>query len=597
MEREKLLRNDQDVDTAGFAVSKRTTEADRDERDDGAALRASNTWQRLDSNSEASQQRSDDDDVIKVDATDVLTPNERSAGILGRMTQAQVRAARAELRAKKFSPTIEREFHVFCAAYGLDDSPSARQQFVRFLSQAGLGATKKPSSTSQSSSAAKAVFFEQVKSGNQATMDLVGARDVFDPRVALSDEEREQLRGLTMADGRNALEVRQEAEKAWETKEYGTVIDAKAAYASGAPHLAAFQMAARNAGYTSEEIAMVAESKSETWLWHHAATGITSVRSQYEAMPSSYDDFVKLFGPKPIQKYALDCNELEDARAARAAGQTLAQFRAERGVSFYEAPLTEKPADPLLPDPRNLTYLGTCTAAGGTLGAFTGTFLTCQTNGKKYFGAGITTAFGAGYAGQQVAVWGRPGATLDDVITGQSVGIEGGKDFLKGTLSGAISGNSFGYMVGAGASAGLTIPVGATFTDTVELGDGIPFKTSTEKAIGWTLTEMAQFGKPRKQISDTIAQWPESNPYGGGLYLSLMGLATDGSHNFTNPMPDKLRDAWQQSPERAEIASLITSHGGKEAITRAKKWAELVPAMKDLAMRFYQREVKDYIAK
>lgn len=601
MAKDKDLRNDLAQTEATPDTAPRRADPDRDA--ETSAVRESTTWQDRDARREvSSQDGGDQDDVIKVDTAEVLTPNERSAGILSRLTRADAQTARRELTARRFDARLENEFHTFCTAYGLADSRAARGQFVAFLGQAGLAGKRTITTAEQASTAAKSVFFAQVAAGAKVSRDTVGARDVLDPRIALTDEERAQLRGITLADGKNALDERTAAEEAWQTKQYQTVLDAKAIYASGTPHLAAFQMAARNAGYTDAEIAMVAEGKDKTWLWHYTRKVVGIGESPLAEMPATYKDFVALFGKAPLQRDTLDCNQLEDARLAIAAGQTLAQFYAdpERGAAYFQAPARDGMQGPeVLPDIRKMKLLpiGYCEAGSATLAAATVGFIHCTTNGKYYVSGGFTTAMGLALSGQRLAVWGVEGASIDDVITGPSLGAEG--SFGEGlSVGGVIMGNHSGIVVGGSGSLGVTIPAGVSFSETYDLRSGkVPLISSTYESVEGGMTELTFGGNGRGQIEDTLRLWPAGNQHGHGLYNFLTGNADSNLHDFTTNLPSKLEGTWNASAEKQAVEQLVASRGGVAAVSRAKQWGELVPEMKALALRFFDREVRNYIAR
>ncbi len=597
MGNEQLQRTD--ADDSSLANRRRPTV---DNETDTSANRESTTW--LERDGDKDGDKDGDDDVIKVDTVETFTPNERAAGILSRMTQADARLARSELRAKRFVARIEQEFRNFCMAYGLADSKVARTQFVAFLGQAGLGKTRAINTVAQSSNAAKSVFFEDVAAGTKVTLDTVGARDVFDPRVPLTDEERDKLRGLTI-DGKNALVMREAAEKEWETKQYSTVIDAKAVYATGSPHLAAFEMAARNAGYSSAEIAMAAEGKDEEWLWHYTREGLIAPgQSKYAAMPATLKAFQDAYGTSPMQVYRVDCNRLEDARMAIAAGQTLAQFYADpdRGEQYFQAPDREMKQPSLadqLPDPRKLKTwpLGFCSAGSATLGVATVGYIYCSTNNKYYISGGFTTALGIALSGQRLVVWGVEGATLESVITGPSTGAE----FSIGegvSIGGVLFANSSGVMAGASGNLGVTLPAGINFSETYDIQSGkVPLISSTYEAVSGGLTELTFGGVGRGKVLDTVAKWPMTNAYGHGFYNYLTGVADSNLHSFTLYLPAPLEKAWNASAEQQAIKDLIAAHGGEQAISRGKTWGQLVPEMKALTLQFYEREVKNYVAR
>ncbi|MEO7093446.1 MAG: hypothetical protein ABI175_09355, partial [Polyangiales bacterium] len=77
------------------------------------------------------------DDTIKVDTSVTLTPQQRAADLLARLTASDAKVARSELaRLKKFRPKLEAEFKQFCLAYGYDNSPNSRGLFVQYLEKA-----------------------------------------------------------------------------------------------------------------------------------------------------------------------------------------------------------------------------------------------------------------------------------------------------------------------------------------------------------------------------------------------------------------------------------------------------------------------------
>ena len=269
------------------------------------------------------------DDTIKVDTAVTLTPQQRAADLLARLTASDAKIARAELaRLKKFRPKLEGEFKQFCLAYGYDDSKNSRGLFVQYLENANLGAKPKAVSADQQATGAMQVLFTDIKPGERLPPTAIGLREALDPRNELTDDQREKLKGVVLDDGRTALQARLEAEQLWATKKINLVIDVNAAYGSETPHLAAFTSAARDAGYTQQEIDMVTTGATPAELWR--PVGGT------EAMPTSLADYQKKFGSGSQRQFLLDASRLEDARAALAQGMTLDQLDAARRQQGYD---------------------------------------------------------------------------------------------------------------------------------------------------------------------------------------------------------------------------------------------------------------------
>lgn len=271
-----------------------------------------------------------DDDTIKVDTSVTLTPAQRAADLLARLTAADAQIARSEMtRLKKFRPKLEAEFKQFCLAYAYDDSKNSRGLFVQYLENANLGAKPKAVSAAQQANSAMQVLFTDIKPGERVPATTIGLREALDPRNELTDEQREKLKSIVLDDGRNGLEARLEAEQLWATKKINLVIDVNAAYVSENPHLAAFTSAARDAGYTQQEIDMVTAGATSAGLWH-------PVGSKDEAMPATLAEFQKKFGSDRQRGFLLDASRLEDARAALAQGMTLSQLDAARAQEGYD---------------------------------------------------------------------------------------------------------------------------------------------------------------------------------------------------------------------------------------------------------------------
>ncbi len=271
----------------------------------------------------------DGDDTVKVDTTVTLTPAQRAADLLARLTAMDAKIARSEVaRLKKFRPKLEAEFKQFCLAYDRDDSKGSRVAFVEYLENANLGAKKKPVTTEQQASSAMQVLFTDAKPGERVSPMAVGMREALDPRNELTEDQRERLKGIVLDDGRTALQARLEAEQLWKTKKINMVIDVNAAYRSDNPHLAAFTSAARDAGYTQQEIDMVTAGAEPADLWGPLGTT--------EAMPTTLAEFQKTFGGGSQRGYVLGASALEDARAAIAQGMTLQQYDAARKQQGYD---------------------------------------------------------------------------------------------------------------------------------------------------------------------------------------------------------------------------------------------------------------------
>lgn len=270
-----------------------------------------------------------DDDVIKVDAGISITPAQRAADLLARLTAADAKIARSEVaRLKRFRPKIEAEYKQFCLAYGHEDSKSTRLQFVQYLESANLGAKPKAVSAEQQASGAMNVLFSEAKPGERLSPTAIGLREALDPRTALTDDQREKLKAILLEDGRTALQARLEAEQLWQEKKINLVIDVNAAYASGNPHLAAFTSAARDAGYTPQEIEMVTAGAKAEDLW--------SPVGGKGAMPATLAEFKNKYPGGSQRGFLLDASRLEDARAAVAQGMSLAELDAARKQQGYD---------------------------------------------------------------------------------------------------------------------------------------------------------------------------------------------------------------------------------------------------------------------
>ncbi|MEO7095176.1 MAG: hypothetical protein ABI175_18085, partial [Polyangiales bacterium] len=237
-------------------------------------------------------------------------------------------------RLKKFRPKLEAEFKQFCLAYGYDNSPNSRGLFVQYLEKANLGAKPKTVSTEQQANGAMQVLFTDIKQGERLAPTTIGLREALDPRNELTEDQREKLKGIVLDDGRTALVARLEAEKLWATKKINLVIDVNAAYGSGTPHLAAFTSAARDAGYTDQEIDMVTAGASAAELWRPVGGK--------EAMPTSLAEYQKKFGAGSQRQFLLDATRLEDARAAVAQGMSLAQLDAARQKEGFDPDFRSK---------------------------------------------------------------------------------------------------------------------------------------------------------------------------------------------------------------------------------------------------------------
>lgn len=277
-----------------------------------------------------------DDDVIKVDSSATRTPAQRAADLLARLTALDAKIARSEVaRLPKFRPKLEAEYKQFCLAYGCEDSKASRLRFVQYLESAHLGAKPKAVTADQQASGALNVLFDETAPGTSVALTAVGVREALDPRTELTAEQREKLKTILLEDGRTALQARLEAEQLWQQKKINVVIDVNAAYASGNPHLAAFTSAATDAGYTSQEIEMVARGKNAKWLW--------SPLSSDRAMPSTLEEYKgQGFGKGPQERYLLDVTRLEDARAAIARGMTLEELDAARQQAGYDPSFRSK---------------------------------------------------------------------------------------------------------------------------------------------------------------------------------------------------------------------------------------------------------------
>src|SRR5207247_1113081 len=146
----------------------------------------------------------------KVDTVLVRTPQERSADLLGRVTAADAKAAKAQAGRKKFQPRIEREYQQFIEAYGYDESPNTRGLFAQYLDNADLKTKRGPVSHDQQAQAAIGVLFTDARDGERLSPTTIGVREALDPRTTLSDDQRAKLSKIVLDDGRNALETRQE---------------------------------------------------------------------------------------------------------------------------------------------------------------------------------------------------------------------------------------------------------------------------------------------------------------------------------------------------------------------------------------------------
>jgi hypothetical protein len=266
------------------------------------------------------------------------------------------------------------------------------------------------------------------------------------------------------------------------------------------------------------------------------------------------------------------------------------------GALYFEAPdrkiENSQFVNPLKCKPKPIGY---CTAGSMTLGAITVGSLHCSTNNKSYYSAGFTSAMGIAVSKQVLSVWGIEGASIDDVITGPSGGVEAslGEGVFVGTT---VVQNRYGIVGGVGGGIGFSIPAGLNFSETYESGSGkVPLVSSTYEAVYNGVTELSFGGSGRGKIYNTLVEWPVDQKHGLGLFRYLTGQADSNLHDFTNKLPAPLEKKWMNSSERKEIFDLVADAGGEAAVSNSHKWDKLVPQMKERALLFWQREVKDYV--
>lgn len=279
----------------------------------------------------------DDDDVIQVDTDEKRTPQQRAADLLARLTAADARIAQAEARRPRFRPRLEREYKQFCLAYGYADTPNARLLFAQYLQNAGLGTRRTAPTQAQQAATAMQVLFADIKPGERVPVTAIGVREALDPRTPLTDDQRAKLAEIVLDDGRTALAARTAAEQLWAKHQINLVIDVGDAYASKNPHLAAFTSAARDAGYTQQEIDMATAGATAAQLWR--PLGGT------DAMPGTLAEFQQQYGGERQRQFLLDVTVLEDARAAIAQGLTLDQLYAARKQAGYDPSFRSKMTD------------------------------------------------------------------------------------------------------------------------------------------------------------------------------------------------------------------------------------------------------------
>ena len=172
-------------------------------------------------------------------------------------------------------------------------------------------------------------FFDAASRG-KVNRNTPGASMALDPKVPISDEDRSKLAAITLEDGSNALQVRDEIENEWKNdNKFRTTVDATKAYASTSPHKMAFEMAARAAGYVDQEIAMVEalHEKDKSWFWRDIPTG--------KAMPDNLADYTATH-KNAVDQYTLDTKDLDAARGALEAGMSLEDYLAKQTLSEVE---------------------------------------------------------------------------------------------------------------------------------------------------------------------------------------------------------------------------------------------------------------------
>ncbi len=262
-----------------------------------------------------------------------LTPRERALAVLAKVNSAEAKLAKRELELgrAKFS-RLEKIYQQFLVAYGSPDTRGSRELFISYLENAPLQRTRRPLDRRQQAKAATNVLLTNATADSYLTPMSPGMREALDPKTELTPDEEAKLGMLTLASGRNALQERRERQYLLMTE--GRMIqwiDVEAVYRSPRPHLAAYRSAARDCGYTNEEIDMATAALTDAQLWRPANA------DEKSAMPATLELFQRMFGKIKYQSMTIVIADLEDARSAIAMNLTLEELRQAREHTGFQA--------------------------------------------------------------------------------------------------------------------------------------------------------------------------------------------------------------------------------------------------------------------